>query len=72
MLSHEAGLPVVRLHAVRHTLALIMHRAGVAPAAAAALLGHTLAVHLSTYIPATERGARTAAAALGGALTGAM
>jgi hypothetical protein len=37
-----------------------MHRNGVAPADAAALLGHTLAVHLSTYVPLTERGARTA------------
>ena len=61
---------MVRLHSVRHTLALISHRAGVAPADAAAFLGHTLAVHLSTYIPATERGARTAASGLGVALAG--
>jgi hypothetical protein len=60
----------VRLHSVRHTLALIGHRAGIAPADMASLLGHTLAVHLSTYIPATERGARTAASGLGGALAG--
>ena len=56
MLSREGDLPTVRLHAVRHTLALIMHRAGVAPADAAALLGHTLAVHLATYIPAPNGG----------------
>ena len=39
VLAREAGLSVVRLHAVRHTLALIMHRAGVPPVDAAALLG---------------------------------
>ena len=62
VLSREAGLPVVRLHAIRHTLALIMHRAEVAPVDAAAFLGHTLQVHISTYLPASERGARSAAA----------
>jgi hypothetical protein len=31
----------------------------VAPVDAAAFLGHTLAVHLATYVPATERGARS-------------
>jgi integrase len=71
-LVKDAGLPRIRLHSVRHTLAMIMHRAGVAPADAAALLGHTLAVHLSTYIPASERGARSAAAALGSAISRAV
>lgn len=64
-LCREAGVPVVRLHDVRHTLALMMHRAGQAPADAAALLGHTVAMHLGTYVPRTERGAQTAASALG-------
>ena len=36
---------------------LIMQRAGVAPVDAAAFVGHTLAVHLSTYVPSTKRGA---------------
>ena len=65
VLCGEAGVPVVRLHAVRHTIALMLHRIGVAPADAAALLGHTVAVHLSTYVPRTERGVSSAAAALG-------
>jgi integrase len=60
----------VHVHAVRHTLALIMHRAGLAPADAAALLGHTVAVHLSTYVPLTEKGARAAASGLGAAIAG--
>jgi integrase len=69
VLSRQAGVPkLAGVHDVRHTLALIMHRNGVAPADAAALLGHTLAVHLSTYVPLTERGARTAASGLGAAL----
>lgn len=64
-LCKAADVPVVRLHDVRHTLALMMHRAGQAPADAAALLGHTVAVRLETYVPLTERGAQAAARALG-------
>jgi integrase len=65
LLCRQAGIPVVRLHSVRHTLALMLHRAGQAPADAAALLGHPVAVHLDSYVPRTERGAQTAASALG-------
>lgn len=65
-LTAEAGLPPVRLHALRHSAATMMHRAGVAPADAAALLGHTPATHLAVYVKSTERG--TAAAAFGEAL----
>jgi integrase len=39
ILCRKAGVPVVQLHAVRHTLATIMHKAGEAPAGGAALLG---------------------------------
>jgi hypothetical protein len=45
VLCRQAEVPVVGLHDVRHTLATIMHRAGLAPSDAAALLGHTVAVH---------------------------
>ena len=48
---------------------MIMHRAGVAPVDAAAFLGHSLEVHISTYLPASGRGARSAAAALGRAMS---
>jgi integrase len=68
VLSRQAGVRKVKIHNVRHTLALIMHRAGLAPGDAAALLGHTVAVHLSTYVPLTEKGARTAASGLGAAI----
>lgn len=69
-LCHKAGVPVVQLHSVRHTLALIMHRAGIPPVDAAAFLGHTVAVHLARYVPLTERGARAAASGLGAAISG--
>jgi integrase len=46
-----AGVPVIRLHSVRHSLAFWMHHEGVTPADAAALPGHTVEVHLSTYLP---------------------
>jgi integrase len=70
ILCRKAGVPVVQLHAVRHTLATIMHKAGEAPADAAALLGHTVAVHLARYVTPTEKGARTAASGLGAAISG--
>lgn len=72
VLCRQAGVPVVGLHDVRHTLATIMHRAGLAPADAAALLGHTVAVHLATYVTPTQRGARAAASGLGAAISEAM
>lgn len=55
---------------VRHTLATIMHRAGLAPSDAAALLGHTVAVHLARYVTPTEKRARAAASGLGAAISG--
>lgn len=65
-LCEDAGVPVIRLHSVRHSLAFLLHLLGVTPADAAALLGHTVEVHLSTYLPDSgSSGIATAAAALG-------
>lgn len=65
-LCHEAGVPRIRLHSVRHSLAFWLHREGVSPADAAALLGHTVDVHLSTYLPDSgSAGIAAAASALG-------
>ncbi|MDO5495922.1 MAG: site-specific integrase [bacterium] len=50
-LCKAARVPVIRLHSVRHSLAFWLHSLGVTPADAAALLGHTVQVHLSTYLP---------------------
>jgi hypothetical protein len=57
-LSRQAGLRVIHLHLVRHTLAVAMNRAGVAPVDAAPLLGHTVDVYISTYLRPSEQGAR--------------
>lgn len=66
-LCRSAGLPVIHLHSVRHTLAFALHRLGVTPGDAAALLGHTVQVHLATYLPESgASGIKAAAAALGG------
>lgn len=65
-LCKSATVPVIHLHSVRHTLAFMLHRLGVTPGDAAALLGHTVQVHLSTYLPESgASGIAAAAAALG-------
>ena len=57
-LSRQAGLRVIHLHLVSHTLAVAMNRAGVAPVDAAPPLGHTVDVYVSTYLRPSEQGAR--------------
>lgn len=65
-LCADAGVPVIRLHSVRHSLAFWLHREGTLAADAAALLGHTIEVHLATYLPESgASGIASAAAALG-------
>lgn len=64
-LVKDAGLPSIRLHSVRHTIATALHRGGVAPADAAGMLGHEVATHLAFYVQSTETGAASAAARLG-------
>lgn len=54
-LTAQAGLPSIRLHALRHSLAHWLDAIGVPPSAGASWLGHTLAVYLSVSFP--ERGA---------------
>ena len=60
----EAGVTSIRLHDVRHSVATMLHAAGIAPAAAASLLGHGLQVHLNTYVMPTQAGLDLAGAAL--------
>lgn len=65
-IAKAAGLPPIRLHGLRHSLAFALHGQGVSPADAASLLGHSVEVHLSTYLPASgSSGIASAAAALG-------
>lgn len=60
-----AGLPALTLHQLRHSLAHWLHQAGVAPADAAALLGHSVEVFLESYLPSGgSAGIAAAAAAL--------
>lgn len=66
------GVPVVRLHWLRHTLATIMHRAGIEAADAAAVLGYSTAVHLTYYVTSSQTGVNRAAAAFAEALAEAL
>jgi len=70
-LLKSSGLSPIRLHSVRHTIATALHRAGVAPADAAGMLGHEVATHISFYVQSTETGAASAAARLGEVLAAA-
>jgi integrase len=60
-LSRAAGNREVGIHSVRHTIASSLHEQGIPPAAAARLLGHTVAVHLTYYVKSDD--AQVAAAA---------
>ena len=67
-LTRAAGLREINPHLVRHTFAVAMDRAGIAPVDAAPLLGHTVETYISTYLRPSEIGARSAASGLGAAL----
>jgi integrase len=71
-LTVEAGLPSVKLHALRHSLATVLHGAGVPPANAASLLGHRLATHLAFYVKSTESGGSEAADVFGDVMAAAV
>jgi len=62
-LCAEAGVPVINLHSVRHTLAFLGHRRDIAPADMAALLGHSVEVHMATYLPQGKASVATRALA---------
>jgi integrase len=71
-IAAEAGLPPIRLHALRHSLAFWLHSLGIPPADCAALLGHRVDVFLSTYLPeGGDTGVNNAAAMLGRAIAAA-
>jgi integrase len=67
-LCADAQVPVIKPHALRHTLATIAHRNGAAPRDVARMLGHSVQVHLSAYLPGDEAGARAASEVVGKAL----
>jgi len=63
-LTIAAGLPVVRLHDVRHSIATWLHEQGVAPVDAAAFGGHETQTYINTYVQRTQDGVSRAALAL--------
>ncbi|MEJ7633767.1 site-specific integrase [Aeromicrobium sp.] len=63
--QRAAGVPVIRAHSCRHTVAYLLHSAGVPAVRAAAYLGHRLDVHVSVYLFARDGDIDTAAVALG-------
>ena len=57
VLCAEAQVPTIPMHNVRHTVALMLHRAGEAPADVASLLGHTVSTPLA-HLRAQDRAGR--------------
>ena len=66
-ISHEAGVPRIKLHAIRHTIASELHDRGVPPATGAALLRHSVETHLRNYVQSTSLHQQAAAAAFASA-----
>lgn len=62
--ASEAGLPPIRLHDVRHSVATWLNEQGVAPVDAAAFGGHEVQTYLNTYVTRTQEGVSRAAQAL--------
>ena len=58
---HDAGLPRIRLHSLRHTAASLMAAAGVPIIDAAALLGHDPLVYSQVYAHVYDDGVSRAA-----------
>lgn len=63
-LSESAGVSRISIHNTRHTLAAIMHAAGVPPQEAASVLGHSTATHIAFYLPVSDRAGRQGAQTL--------
>jgi integrase len=63
-----AKVPPVGMHSTRHALATMLHEHGVAPAAAARLLGHEVGTHLQFYVTSSDAAADQAAASLASVL----
>lgn len=69
-LASEAGLPVIRLHDLRHTTASILASNGVALTTAAGLLGHDPVVFARTYAHLYDKDKRDAVRGLDQRLSG--
>lgn len=60
-----AGIPRIRLHDVRHTVATLLLQRGIAPVVVAGILGHSPAVLLTSYAHALPDAKRSAVDVLG-------
>lgn len=60
-LCRDAGLPVIRLHEVRHTLSTLLRESGVDDKTNAHVLGHSEAINRNTYQQVTQQHADDAA-----------
>ncbi|QPE03449.1 site-specific integrase [Microbacterium schleiferi] len=69
-LMATAGVPVIRVHDIRHSVATIMLEAGQPPHVVARILGHDPAVLMRTYPHVGDASAAGAVAALGQAIAG--
>lgn len=58
----ESRLPRITLHGVRRTVGTLLHDWGFTPKAAAAFLGHTVAVYLAIYVKDVDHGSELAGA----------
>lgn len=67
-LADAAGLPRIRVHDVRHSVATILLENGVQPHVVAGVLGHDPAVLMKVYAHVTDTSAASAIASLGAAL----
>lgn len=67
--ARQVGLPPIKMHAVRHSIATALAAdPAVSDIDAAALLGHSLVVFQQTYAQPTDDGRRRAAQAMGASL----
>lgn len=69
--ARAAGVPVIRLHAIRHTIASALHDAGEPPAAVARMLGHEVGTHMQFYVTSNDDAVTRAASRFGAVLSGA-
>lgn len=69
-LCRSAGLPAIRLHAIRHTIASALHDAGEPPAAVARMLGHEVATQMQFHVTSSDDSVNRAAARFAAVLAG--
>lgn len=67
-MCRAAQVPVIHVHSTRHTIAYLLHEAGLPPVRAAAFLGHSLDAYLGIYLFARSDDVTVAGQVLGDVL----